>query len=256
MVVLTQNTTFYVDRVNGSDANAGSQAHPWRTIQRAGDYVAHELDFSWYTVTVQLVGTDYAENNVVISGPYTHGHCWELRGDPSNPGACMWAPLAAGVTLTSTDAGWLEINGVELGFYASGGVCLYSFQCGVIDIKNCMFGSCDGGVHIHAGVGGKVNITGPYSIAGNAANHMLCDRGDIVVGSGAYMPVVNSFSDSFCRVDRAGYVELSASYSGSGSGSACVATQYRVRHNGTLSLGGHAFPGNSAGGYDTGGQVF
>jgi hypothetical protein len=252
--LLTLPQTYYVDRVNGKDTNTGSQAAPWQTIQHACDFIVGSVDCNRQDVTVQLVGSGYTEQVLVATQPLGI-HVFTIRGNPANPGACLWAPVT-GQTLRATDYAAVVVDGIEFGFTGSGGTCLAAFQFGIIDVQNCLFASCQGGVHMRVVNQGSINITGPYAIDGNADFHIQCDHASVNLGANVVAMNNRQTIGTFISVANGGYVAVAGlPYSGVGAGSGTTGKQYDVSSNGMLRLNGVTLPGNAAGTVSSGGQV-
>lgn len=250
--VLTGPTTYYVDRLNGSDTTGdGSQAHPWKTIQFSVMWIKREIDFALQGVTLQLVGSNYDERVVIATHPVGH-HVFTIRGNPSTPSNCLWVATAVSDAplVSVTDYGCVVLDGIELGSYVTGTTLVHAWQHSIVDLQNVLYGSCIAGTMLLTGDGGKINFTGPQIIDGNAASFANAQGGVIEMGGvSVTMPNALSF-DQFAAAALGGKITRTAGFSGAGAGS-CVGKQYSVGPGGVL-MGGSMLPGNVAGTNDRG----
>lgn len=219
-------------------------------LQEACNHVVNDYDCQGKMIYLQLtLGAEYTDQIEVATQPLS-AHVFTIRGCPTNPGSVMWTPHVAGACVRATDFGAVVVDGVELGFYVSGpNLCAAAYQFGIIDLQNIIFGSCGGGAHISSSYHGAVNITGPYSIQGNASNHIRCTTlGKVNLGANPVsMPAPLSF-DAFALVEDGGWVGVGGvPYTGAGAGGATNGKRYDVKPSGILKLNGVTFPGNLAG---------
>lgn len=78
---LTNDTTYYVDALNGDDANTGEQTAPFATCQKALDLVDRNLDLSGYQLIIQIAEGDYTSEGL-LHLPVITGAKAETCGPP------------------------------------------------------------------------------------------------------------------------------------------------------------------------------
>jgi len=262
--VLASAATFYVNNSIGDDAahdGLAAGAGAFRTIQHACNVVRDQVDINGFGVIVQLdtTGVSYAEG-VAVVGSVIGSTSFVIRGDPAAPGNVPWTGPGSGVAcITGRDYGGVEVQGVTFGVVAAGGICVSAQQFGVVDVKDCIFGSCVGGVHMQAVQYGSVNVTGNYTIDGNASAHIQAIGLGRVSISGAAVAMPHTLEITyFAQIYFGSYLTsggVTSVYSGAGSGAGTTGQQYLATTNATLDLAGTTFPGTVAGVTTTGAQV-
>ena len=83
-----QNTNYYIDSINGNDANTGkSPTSAWQTLTKvntttfkAGDSVLFSCGSSWSGTTLHPLGSGVAGNPIVIS-KYGTGNLPQINGN-------------------------------------------------------------------------------------------------------------------------------------------------------------------------------
>lgn len=197
-------TTFYVDNVNGSDANDGSTPPlAWKTIQNAINTLVDKYDFAAQpTIKLITTGVDYAEN--VVLRRYVGSLGWigwtpvtgypaiytypTIQGDPANNAAVVvHAPIYSAFT------------GVNCLPWIIDSLLVRAPQWGVnsdatshILLRNMNFGACTIG-HMTAGYGGFLEtLNGPYTISGNAGWHVFVGDCGIYVSQGNAITFLNN----------------------------------------------------------------
>jgi hypothetical protein len=227
--LLTQNTSYYV-RTDGSDSNDGTAntaGGAWLTLQHAYDWIADNLDFGGYEVTLNVADGTYSDVNEGISGIYggysggawvalliykawVGGGAFRLIGNATTPdnvyinatgvieSSCI---VVAGCSLP----GPIYIKGFKL-FSDHEGINLLC--AGTLNIDGPMVFAANTNGHIVAGApGAYVNVGRPdatvsYTIVGGGARHLQAEMGGVIfvylnteiVATGT--PVFNAFADA------------------------------------------------------------
>lgn len=251
--LLSADRTYYV-ATTGSDSNNDglTSGNPFATIQKAWDTLA-TIDFNGYDVTIQLAAGTYTGGLNMSSG-WDGGGEVTLEGDVSTPSNVV-------ISTTSKDAiqatvplpGTVRILGVKVQTTTSGnGIGI--FAPGIIAVANVDFGSCVN-QHISAGnTGGKIAITGNYTISGGATNHYGATHGGFCQCNLVTVTLTGTpaFSSGFAVSSTVSEIESTGNtFSGSATGPRYSATLNGVIN--TFGSGSTYFPGNSAGSTATGG---
>lgn len=242
--ILEAPTTFYVS-TTGNDSNPGTQASPWRTVQKACNYVLAELDLhGGVYVAIQLADGNYEEDVVCFSHP-VGGHLFFILGNQQNPENVYVR------TFTKVDFGAVQITGIRTKF-------LNAIQFGILDYAHMAFDATTG-VHVKAQSGGSINVTGPSKILGGALAHQQTwgNASRIsLAGQPVTIPAALNFSVAFCLCTGGGITAdgMTVTYSGAGV-SGTTGQKYICNRNGVLDLSGTVFPGNVGGSYSHGGVV-
>lgn len=248
--VLVANLNLYVSNATGSDtANTGlTSGSPFKTKQKAYDFLRQRFDLNGYTATVTVAPGTYAGFSasapiVGAAGPASV----QFIGDPATPGnVVVTGPIAA------TNAGMARIRGFKL----TGAPCIGAGFGGRIEFGDVEFGA-SAGSHIACNNYGNAIAIGNYSISGGAFAHLGAIVGGQVDVSGAITVTVTNtptFSSGF--VSAAGNSIVSSS-GVTWTGTAVFGNRYVVSSNSTIvtnGSGANYFPGNSAGVEQTNGK--
>lgn len=222
---LNQDRIYYVS-TGGSDNNDGlTLSNSFLTIQRALDEV-YTLSNSKYTVTIRVGEGLYTtpisihssfgfdSNNVpllIIEGVSSSLVNFQLN---FNYGFCIQAIhngaiVVKNITFTSNENTITQDNTSNKHAY------LKANKGGYLSFSDCVFMNMPNIVptsHLMATEGGHLNISGVYSILGNAQNHMLADGGIISantttaqVQNPSFLNFINSFSNSKIVLDKITY---------------------------------------------------
>jgi len=254
--------TFYVDNVFGSDSNDGlaSASGAFATIQNAFN-VLKEFVFCNGTPTIQLTsGQIYTENVEIYERLNGIVHIFEINGNTSSPSNYKIRP-ASGIIIDCQDWAAVTVQGVDLGFYASGvptsnGVaCINSRQYSVVDTNNCRFTNANNAFHLSTLDHGSINASF-YEIDGNAARHISGSDGDHITIGGTIVVDASLVFTTFAVLTDGSTLINSGAVSFSSLGSVTGAT-YAVTTNAVLdSSGGISWPtGLSGTSTATGGQA-
>lgn len=242
--VLTPGQTFYVS-TTGDDVNDGSQAYPWRTVQRACRFMIAEADLNGgANPVIQLADGTYNEDVIAFSHP-VGGHLFTVRGNQTTPENVYIN------SFTCVDYGCVQLVGIRTKF-------LNAIQFGILDYAYMAFDATTG-VHVKAQSGGSINVTGPSKILGGALAHQQTwgNASRIsLAGQPVTIPAVLNFPVAFCLCTGGGITAdgMTVTYSGAGV-SGTTGQKYICNRNGVLDLSGTVFPGNVGGSYSHGGVV-
>ena len=170
--ILTANRTYYV-ATTGNDSNNGlSSGSPFLTIQNAIDVVA-ALDLSIYDVTIQLAAGTYANSTGNRCKPCVGAGSVTIIGDETTPANVV----VTSTTTTGAGAFYSAYNPqtiYKLRGMTISGACtnLISSTYGSnIEIQNIVFGLLTvGTAHLYTFAGGRINVTGNYSITGGTGS--------------------------------------------------------------------------------------
>lgn len=176
--LISAPTTWYVDNVNGSDANDGSTpALAFKTINRAILTLAAQFDFA-ATPTLQLVTTGQTYAEAVNLGRWVgSASVFRIVGDPTNNAAVLVAPQNNHAFVSSHTVGcpWqIESLMVEASPNYYGIISDWGADVCVLDMN---FGGC-GVAHMFAEFGGRIEAlwdartNGTYTISGGAGMHV------------------------------------------------------------------------------------
>jgi hypothetical protein len=248
--VLNQNTTFYVDYVNGVDSNDGTTPQTaFKRLQRAVDFLISEIDFASYTVTIKM-----ADNTTDLEGIHYAPH--DLLGAQGGAAVRILGGVNS-VINTSTKsaiecyfAAIIQLENVRLqSIYYAISAWFGSF----VYLNNVTFGDCGVG-HIFAATQGQLSQIGPIYIDGNTQYHLVCSTG-IYTSNGNSLNITKnlSFNNFIYAVNLS-----SVDYSNSSvvlNGHSVTGVRYRGYSNSIISTGNNninLFPGNSPGSVSSG----
>ena len=109
------------------------------------------------------------------------GHMSTLNivGNPSNPSQCQIIANDGGILLWVKDHAAVTFSGFLLGFnpVKGGAVAISAYQSTIVDLANIVFAANDLGTNISGAELASFNITGPYTLAGNATTHINMQTG-------------------------------------------------------------------------------
>lgn len=250
---LAANRTYYV-RTDGSNSNTGlanTSGGAFLTLQKALD-VAATLDFSGYTVTIQIGDGTYTAGATVpvCVGQKTAANL-VIQGNSGTPANVLISTTSA-TAITAAPNAMLRVKDLELRTTTSGNALATDGPGAVIEFANLRFGAC-AGAHVFAD-GGRISATGNYTISGGASNHVWARNGGAVNTDfrTATLSGTPAFSTAYALVQGGYFLAGAMTFSGSATG-----VRYSATLNGVINtVGGGAsyLPGNSAGSTATGGQ--
>lgn len=242
--------TYYV-RTDGNDANTGlidSAAGAFRTIQRAVNEVAEDLDLGGYGVAIQVRSGTYQEN--VKLKPFLGTASVTLRGDNTTPANVVIAPSSGSCLAANAASTWI-FEGFRVTSADSHGIACVA----PLLFQNIEFGPC-AGFHVYCATGADVSVLGAYRISGGASAHIATDSSGATVrmeGRAVTLVGTPAFSTAFVYAVRGSAVIAGgATFSASATGA-----RYSAQSNAVVDTGGGGatfFPGSVAGNTATGGQ--
>lgn len=256
--VLTADTIYYIDVTSGNDTTGnGLIATPWKTIQKAYNYIVNKIDVAGFTVTIQMktAGT-YASCilNVPINGALA------IIGDVLNPKLYIIKNTAGGACAVSQGV-VVTFKGVA--FEASGGAAglnigLLVARAAVVFYDDVAFGACTdyqmhssgGAIIFPAKAGAHTTI-----YAGAAVHAYSTEVGNItMVGVLTTIQSTPAFSTAVILAQLCGVQSLQTWGITSGS---CTGTKWNISMNGAVrtDVAGAIIPGSIAGVTATGGQI-
>lgn len=243
--VISVPTTWYVDNVNGSDANDGSTALlAFKTINYAIGYLCDGYDFAAQpTIKLVTTGVEYAEQVVLrryvgslgwngwsaggYPGIYTYP---TIQGDPTNNAAVVvHAPTYSAFT------------GVKCLPWIIDSVLVKAPQWGVnsdaeshILLRNANFGACTLG-HMASAYGGFIEtLNGPYTVSGGGGYHVIGAKRGLYVSQGNAITFLGNPSFNYFAAGIAGsLVDAGGMSLAAGSGGCTSAHPGVVSNDGT-----------------------
>lgn len=251
---LTANTAYYV-ATTGNDANPGTAALPWLTIQKAINYVYQNIDTAGYSITINVADGTYT-GAVSINGALVGNGVLSLTGNIVTPTNCVIS-VTNNACISVTGGASLILGGFKLTSITNGNllICQSAATVNVSGLMN--YGPVAGAnnAQIIAQSGGLVTINANYTISGGGAAHFNANAlSEILVNC----PTVTlSGTPAFTNFALASFglivvIAGTTAFSGAATGS-----RYSVQLNGVIQTqGGGAtyLPGNAAGSLLTGGQ--
>lgn len=271
-IILTQNTTFYLDE-NGSDANDGrSPSTPWpiqtcwnnlkRGYELQGAVVTFQLQSSWFSHGCNCYGP--------IQGMEGYSSV-VFNGDITDPGSRLVAPLV-GPAFVSAWGSMFTLKNLDVDGHLSQCDCVSIGQAGAVAISSpgekFYFRSASQsqsmvGNHVTVAQGGVLYINGNYKIRGGGQSHIMAGDGGIVYYNTngqpgiisvdcTWQPVPSFFCAFMLAVDGGVINAGGIAYNGSALGPKFVA-----KNNGVINTGGSNptiyFPGSTPGSVSAGG---
>lgn len=265
---LTADTTYHV-ATNGDDANDGSLANPWRTLQRAYDFFADDLDLCGFSVVAKVSPGTYSAGassakSVLGAG---NNHSVKFQGDTVNPGTVTIDSVADCFSFGAGSGGgpkvWIE--GFALKSSAGNAIASYGGGTGVA-YDRCIFLACPSGVHLKVAHGGELGAergAGGYVMAaGSAIAHAMAETGGRFTSDGLTIDYQNyptfSLAGFYCadgQMNIHGMTLLNKTF--------VNGMKYACKGNGTIAAAtrpGDTYPGEWLAGsgrhIDTGGEVW
>ena len=267
-ILVTANTTLYVNASTGNDSNDGTTAGTAvRTLAQAVTLVYQRYNWNSYNATIQLADGTY--NGPGGSNTWVGRFVGQplglplggltLLGNPSNPDAVQLTNTngnALGVTglqmsingmsVTGTGTTWVlgSSSGMGVLCNAGGWVILSNMRyknCGMFPVR------CDSAIISLTGTNHKVTGASQYGFFAGLAGELYF--------SGVTLDVTGFSSTSGNWYTDQGRIEGgSATFTGTGS---CTGPRYVATLNGVIVTGGggaNYFPGSTAGSIGNGGQ--
>jgi hypothetical protein len=177
-ILLTANTTVYVDIGGNDSTGTGSSTSPWATIQKAYNWLMANFNLAGYTATIQLKSTGtYAP----VSATQPINGAVIINGDPANPRNYI-IRNSNGTAVAATGRGVINVVGVSLET-TGGGSTAYGLGAaygGLINFTNCAFGPCAGAQIASVNNSVIANTGTTYSIYGSAPIHAFSSANSMV----------------------------------------------------------------------------
>jgi hypothetical protein len=272
LIFMTAPKDFYVNNSTGNDtlydgtsATIGTgTVGPFKTIQKAVSTLA-KYNLGGWSFNIHVAdGSYYNSTSIGLPLPNGSGQV-QLIGNLSNPMAVQVYNTGTGSTLVAQFGGTYYIQGFDFRATAptvpltDNGNCIWSLGNSVIAIANCNFNVCTG-AHMCA-QGGQIEIFGPTTITGSAAQHWYVGLNGIIgVNTNPAVPVTFNaaitISSAFILATTGG--QAKAWYLGfPNSAGNCNGSKYNATGNGVVDSKGQGvsfLPGTVAGSLATGGQ--
>ena len=256
--VLNADRTYYV-ATGGNDSNDGlTSGTSFLTIQKAMDTVC-KLDVSTFVVTIQIADGTYTSGLSLTRSWLGSGYV-QIQGNLTNPENVVVSTTGSAFQLYGIVPNYLMIKNFDLIILAWPRIKTTTSGHGISASKglwarfqNIRFDVC-ADYHILSSQYAIIECTGDYAIVGNAKYHMVCDGGNINIGTKTITVSAGlTFTGAFAYSTRIGII---AAVSNTYSSLSATGARYVATINGIIQTGGGAnyFPGNSAGSTATGGQ--
>jgi hypothetical protein len=244
---LRANTTYYVSATGSDTTGNGAVGRPWRTKQKAYDWIVANVDFGGFTVTIQLVNSTAYTDGLLIAVAWTGGGILKVAGNNATPTNVRTNVTSGDVyEITCSLPGELHILDQELRT-TTGGNCIDNFGNNV-KWGNLVFGACAGSHIVDYTSYAGMECIGNYTISGNAQSHWTC-------GANAELTIQDktitlsgtpAFSSAFAVCGDSGVLTATGlTFSGSATGA-----RYSLYNNGIFVLGTNSltyFPGSTTG---------
>jgi hypothetical protein len=242
---LTGHRTYYV-ATTGSDGNSGLTAGaPFATIQKAIDE-AHNLDYAYYDVTIELANGTYAGASVLR--PLIGGGTLFIKGNETTPASVV---LSSG--LTFRNGAQARVVGVRIAIATD---LIHGLSVGIgvhLRLGRMEFGAVGANAdHIFCDDPCHIVLEDNYTINGGARRHMNIGMGYLTGASRTFTLTGTPAFTQFIAASSCGTVALSnPTIVGAATGS-----RYIAETNGVVNTFGKAatfLPGSTAGTNPTGG---
>jgi hypothetical protein len=256
---LTANTDFYVDINSGVDTNDGSVSRPWKTLQRAWNYIQQQLDLGGFIVTIHVADGAYSVASGValsasgsIVGQSNASGSIVFIGNAGTPANCVIA-TSNGNAVNLSNGASLTLNGFKI---TAGGANPVGFGisaqgASTLSFQNLEFGAC-GNAQLTSATGSQISLIGNYRISGAAPIHVRSHALGLINLNQFTCTLVGPFltySQAFASVDELGLIEsVGMSWVGTATGS-----RYGAGTGGQINTQGSGatyFPGSTAGTVD------
>jgi hypothetical protein len=269
--ISTGNRDYYIDPVNGNDANDGSTlAKAWRTRQYAYNWVQTHIDLAGYNVVFHCSNGTYAAAFTAVGfcRGQTGPSAIKFIGNEATPSACLVSfATDGGIGFGAIDGAKYTWSGFKI--QSSGQYCTHTLASGAG--SELMIGAADFGVatssansgHIACGSSASLVMTQNYTVSGSSCNHMVASGNGTIICIGLTINHLNNpnFSVCYASAQMCGVCMIAASsppafntYIGG-----CTGPRYLCNGNGTIftySAGGNYVPGSVGGYVYAGGQYF
>lgn len=245
---LQQNRTYYVSPT-GNDSNDGScSGQPFQTIQKTVD-VASVVFNMGYNITIQLANGTYTTTTILKR--YNGPGVITIQGNSTYRDSVLISTNGYGFYSENRGVKWI-IKDLKVQTSGSTDNASIFADGGFIELQSVYFGACAGD-QIRSERGGRIRVSGNYTISGGGLRHILLRYGGVIEMQSLTVTLVGtpSFTE-FVKAEVAFGTFYNLVFTGSATGS-----RYRAELNGVINTfggGANYFPGNAAGTTATGGQ--
>ena len=256
-IKLQANANFYIATTGSDSTGNGTSSAPWKTRQKAFNWVQQNIDFGSYSVTINCADGTYTDafvssGSLVGSSAGSNGLIF--LGNTTTPGNCIINVPSSSLCFGNAMQGvQYVVKGFTLESSGTGSTGFSARNGSLINFQNIIFGPFANGDHIVAGDQSVISAIGPYAINNNATHHAVSYRQSsfycteqpvTLTGTPAFTAFLLVYDLSLAFVS-------SNTYSGSATG-----VRYSVSGNSVIDTNGggaNYFPGNSSGTTATGG---
>jgi hypothetical protein len=251
---LTAQLNLYVT-TTGNDANPGTSASPFLTMQAAANAAANLYDTNGFSIIINVANGTYTAG-VIVNRALVGGGNLNFSGNTATPTSCVIS--VANASCFYIAAGQSNIQGFKLAATGSAnatyGNGLLAAGAGNLTFAFINFGVCSQG-HIVADSGGNISSSSTsYTISGGAAEHISVNQGFFNCASiTVTISAAVTFTDFVAASIGGGVQALTMTF----TGSAVTGSRYSASLNGVIFTNGggaNYFPGSTAGATATGGQ--
>jgi hypothetical protein len=246
-VLLTADTKFFVNPL-GSNSNPGTSDSPWKTLQFACDVVRGGIDCGGFTAEIYIA--DGAYDPISVFGATVGASGFQIYGNAANPENVVILSATDAPCVMARDFGIVTLHDLSTLRYTNG-VGFSAQQFAVIDLDNIVHGNVGGlGKHMAASEGGRINLTGPQTITGDAYYHGEADGAGSSISLGGqptYIPASRNFASAFFSATRQGQIlgNGAEAYTGPGAGPGSTGYTAQAGSFGQIFLAGVTPPGQS-----------
>jgi len=231
---ITAPVVFYVDTVNGADANDGlaSGSGAVNTIERAYHHIRDCLELQYIGIpTIQLTAGQTITEQIKVYGPLVGNLQFIIQGSTSpTPGDWAnypWIVPAGGVGIQARDLGIVTVRGIKMSAAGASSFGITFSQFGVVDWEMIDFGYFPNGYHIYGFQKGSGNrLAGGCQISGSAKSHMRVEPDSMITTQGgANIPAPLNFADGFMNINGGIINQGPSIYTGAGNNANTYACQ-------------------------------
>ena len=161
--VIASDQDFYINPATGNDANNGTLATPWKTLQHAYNWVQTNLDLAGYNVTFHCADGTYPSG--VLGVGFMRGQTGpgaiKFQGNDAAPGNCL-VSFTTGVGFGATDGAKFTWSGFKIqstGDFATHAICQYSGSEMIIGFADYGAASGYSSGHLACGGGASMSLT-------------------------------------------------------------------------------------------------
>ncbi|MCO6414826.1 DUF1565 domain-containing protein [Siccirubricoccus sp. KC 17139] len=260
-------TTLYVTSTGNDTTGDGSVSAPFASVTGAWDYLIKNIDVNGQTVTIQVAEGTYTAGASLTGQPVgATSQLIAIQGNTANPAACS-INASVGNGFTANFGAKASIRGFKVtapqnpADFTSRGCGIAAVNGSFLLFRDMDFGTCSD-AHIRCEFGSIIGMnavaanSAPYSISGNANNHIFVGQASVVNLNGAIITLSGSRAFSVFANSYFGLI-LSSLNSFIGTVGSTTGQRYVSAWNGVIATNGSGanhFPGSIAGVSQTGGQ--